>query len=70
MTVQNEFSQELGGILSTNMTAGSDAHKIEQIGTVATEFQRPVSCLQDLIRELRGGRYQPIDLRQKAVPEH
>ncbi len=70
LTVQNEFSQELGGILSTNMTAGSDAHKIEQIGTVATEFQRPVSCLQDLIRELRGGRYQPIDLRQKAVPEH
>ena len=70
LTIQNEFSQELGGILSTNMTAGSDAHKIEQIGTVATEFQRPVSCLQDLIRELRGGRYQPIDLRQKAVPEH
>jgi len=70
LTIQNEFSQELGGILSTNMTAGSDAHKIEQIGTVATEFQRPVSCLQDLIRELRGGRYQPIDLRQKTVPEH
>ena len=68
LAVQNQFSLELGGRLSTNMTAGSDAHKVEQIGTVATEFQRPVSCLEDLIRELREGRYQPVDLRQKAVP--
>ncbi len=68
LKIQNEFSHELGGILSTNMTAGSDAHKVEQIGTVATEFQRPITCLQELIKELRGGRYQPVDLRQKAVP--
>ena len=44
---------------------GLNAHKMEQIGTVATEFQRPISCLQDLIRELIEGRYQPVDLRQK-----
>ena len=68
LAIQNQFSLELGGRLSTSMTAGSDAHKVEQIGTVATEFQRPVSCLEDLIRELREGRYQPVDLRQKAVP--
>ena len=68
LAVQNQFSLELGGRLSTNMTAGSDAHKVEQIGTGATEFQRPVSCLEDLIRELREGRYQPVDLRQKVVP--
>ncbi|MCH8800542.1 MAG: PHP domain-containing protein [Chloroflexi bacterium] len=68
LAIQNQFSLELGGRLNTNMTAGSDAHKVEQIGTVATEFQRPVSCLEDLIRELREGRYQPVDLRQKAVP--
>ena len=66
LAIQNEFSSDLGMILSANMTAGSDAHKVEQIGTVATEFHRPVSCLKDLIRELRGGRYQPMDLRQKA----
>ena len=51
-----------------NMPAGSDAHKVEQIGTVATEFQRPISCLNDLIRELQGGRYSPVDLREKAAP--
>ena len=70
LPIQNEFSQELGSILSTNMTAGSDAHKVEQIGSVATEFERPVLCLQDLIRELRSGRYQPVYLRRKALPEH
>ena len=68
LAVQNKFSLELGGRLRTNMTAGSDAHKVEQIGTVATEFQRQVACLDDLIRELREGRYQPVDLRQKTVP--
>ncbi|MED5207928.1 MAG: PHP domain-containing protein [Chloroflexota bacterium] len=66
LPIQNEFSLELGGILRTNMTAGSDAHKVEQIGTVATEFQRSVSCLEDLIQELRFGCYQPIDLREKS----
>ena len=68
LAIQNEFSLELSGLLSTNMTAGSDAHKLEQIGTVATEFKRPVSCLKDLIRELREGRYQPVDLRRTTAP--
>ena len=67
LPIQNEFSLDLGGILHTRMTAGSDAHKVEQIGTVATEFQQSVSCLQDLIQELRAGRYHPVDLRQKAT---
>jgi len=67
LAVQNDFSLDLGARLKANMTAGSDAHKVEQIGTVATEFQRPVSCLKDLIRELREGRYQPVDLRQNPV---
>ncbi len=67
--VQNQFSLDLGRRLSVNMTGGSDAHKVEQIGTVATEFQRPVSCLNDLIRELQGGRYSPVDLRGKRRQE-
>ncbi len=69
LAIQNEFSLELAGLLSTKMTAGSDAHKVEQIGTVATEFKGPVSCLQDLIRELREGLYHPVDLRKKTAPQ-
>ena len=69
LAIQNEFSLELGRLLSSNMTAGSDAHKVEQIGTVATEFNGQVSCLKDLIRELREGRYHPVDLREKTAPK-
>ena len=69
LSIQNQFSLDLGGMLSVSMTAGSDAHKVEQIGTVATEFERPVSCLADLIKELRAGRFHPVDLRNKSAPE-
>lgn len=68
LSIQNQFSLDLGGMLSVSMTAGSDAHKVEQIGTVATEFERPVSCLADLIKELRAGRFHPVDLRHKTAP--
>lgn len=67
LSIQNQFSMDLGGMLSVSMTAGSDAHKVEQIGTVATEFERPVSCLADLIKELRTGRFHPVDLRHKTA---
>ena len=69
LSIQNQFSLDLGGMLSVSMTAGSDAHKVEQIGTVATEFERPVSCLADLIKELRAGRFHPVDLRQEIAPD-
>ena len=69
LSIQNQFSMDLGGMLSVSMTAGSDAHKVEQIGTVATEFERPVSCLADLIKELRAGRFHPVDLRHKTAPD-
>ena len=68
LSIQNQFSLDLGGMLSVSMTAGSDAHKVEQIGTVATEFERPVFCLEDLIKELRAGRFHPVDLRHKTAP--
>ena len=69
LSIQNQFSLDLGGMLSVSMTAGSDAHKVEQIGTVATEFERPVSCLADLITELWAGRFHPVDLRHKTAPD-
>ena len=67
LSIQNQFSLDLGGLLKVNMTAGSDAHKVEQIGTVATEFHESVTGLGDLIRELKEGRFQPVDLRQNPV---
>ena len=61
--IENRFSWDLAKLLGTKMTGGSDAHRPEQLGTAATRFQRPIGCLDDLIRELRAGRFHAVDLR-------
>ena len=61
--MENRFSWDLAELLGTKMTGGSDAHRPEQLGTAATRFQRPIGGLDDLIRELRAGRFRPVDLR-------
>lgn len=61
--VQNSFSHELGERLGAKMSAGSDAHRLEQVGTAATQFEEKITCLADLIEQLRSGRFQPVDLR-------
>ncbi len=61
--LENSFSQDLGELLRANTTGGSDAHRLEQLGTAATRFQCPITGLDDLIRELRAGRVRAVDLR-------
>ena len=61
---QNRFSRELGELLGARMTGGSDAHREEQVGTTATRFECPITGLSDLIRELKEGRFQAVDLRE------
>ena len=60
---QNRFSLDLGDRLGAGMTAGSDAHRVEQIGTTATEFPGRIESTDDLIFHLRTGAYRPVDLR-------
>lgn len=60
---ENQFSNDLGQRLGMRMTGGSDAHRINQLGTAATQFQTKITDLADLLRELRAGRFQAIDLR-------
>lgn len=60
---ENRFSRDLGELLGARTTGGSDAHRVEQVGTAATYFQQPINDLNDLIRELRTGRFDLLDLR-------
>ncbi len=60
---QNRFSCDLGASLGLPSTAGSDAHRVAQLGTAATEFEGKVESLTDLIRLLRAGQFRPVDLR-------
>ena len=47
-------------------TAGSDAHARTDIGRCATEFERRIETIEDLIDELKAGRFRAVDL--SAVP--
>jgi predicted metal-dependent phosphoesterase TrpH len=60
---ENEFSREVCRRASLPGTAGSDAHQRSDIGVCATEFQREVSGLAELIEELKAGRCRPVVLR-------
>lgn len=60
---ENEFSHDLGNAFMLESTGGSDAHRLEQLGTVATRFDRRIKDLDDLIAELKAGNFRPESLR-------
>ncbi len=61
---ENEFSRDLGNAFALPSTGGSDAHRIGQLGTVATRFERRITGLEDMVKEIKAGRFQPEALRQ------
>ncbi len=64
---ENEFSVDLGNAFALPATAGSDAHRLEQLGTVATRFDRRIEDVETLITEIKAGRFRPEALRQAAL---
>jgi len=45
---------------------GSDSHLVSFVGIVATEFDADIRSMDDLVRELRGGRCRAVDFRRPA----
>ena len=42
---------------------GSDSHLVSFVGICATEFDAPIRTTEELVRELKGGHYRPVDFR-------
>jgi len=63
---QSQFSLLLSQRLKLKATGGSDAHQLSDIPSCATVFERDIANVQELITELKAGRFRPIDLRQKT----
>lgn len=59
---ENAFSQEMSQKLNLRGIAASDAHEISDIGRYATFFERRISSLQELIAELKEGRFRVANL--------
>jgi len=55
---ENELAQEAARVLGKPGVAGSDAHTYMEVGRCVTIFQRTVGSEEELIEELRAGRYR------------
>lgn len=63
---ENRLALEMARYLHLPMTAGSDAHMPLEIGRYATIFDRDLKDEQDLLAELRAGRFRPAALDKAA----
>lgn len=61
---ENAFSQEISDRLGIPGVAASDAHEIADIGRCATFFERKISSLDDLIAELKAGRFRVANMAE------
>lgn len=64
---ENYFARELCHRLGRKEVGGSDAHSLSDVPSYATEFEREISSLEELIVELKEGRFKAIDFRQRGL---
>jgi predicted metal-dependent phosphoesterase TrpH len=65
---ENQFSAALCEFMKMPGTAGTDSHSRSDIGRVATNFERDIHSVEDLIEELKAGRFDAVDLA--GTPHH
>ncbi|HUA33652.1 MAG TPA: PHP-associated domain-containing protein [Candidatus Binataceae bacterium] len=67
---EDERSEELIAKFGYAATGGSDSHLVSLIGLCATRFTADIKTIDDLVRELKSGNYEPADFRprRKTVP--
>ncbi len=53
---QNDLAIQAALRLRLPSTGGSDSHYVEHVGRAATEFIDPIKNMNDLVREIKGGR--------------
>lgn len=63
---ENAFARDIADRYGMHGTGASDAHKLEDVGTFATEFERPISNLQEFIEEILAGRFRPVVLKERT----
>ncbi len=66
---ENLLSHRIAERLALPGTAGTDSHRIEDIGTAATYFDRAITSAAELAEEIRAGRCWPVDLTRGALIE-
>ena len=66
---ENVLAQEVAGVLAKPGVAGSDAHMPMEVGRYATVFEKELESEEEMLAELRAGRFQPARRDQSGVFE-
>jgi predicted metal-dependent phosphoesterase TrpH len=62
---ENERVRELIERYGYHSFGGSDSHLVSFVGICATEFDRDVRDIEDLVVAMRAGGYKPLDFRDR-----
>lgn len=62
--LENIAALDFGKRMGWAMTGGSDAHFLGELGGALTRLQKEVRTMDELVRELRAGRCEPLRLEQ------
>ena len=55
---ENRLAQDVARVLRKPTTGGSDAHMPIEVGRFATVFEKDLASEEEMLEELRGGRFQ------------
>jgi predicted metal-dependent phosphoesterase TrpH len=64
---ENRLALDVAATLRLPMIGGSDAHMPLEVGRYATEFEREIETEDDLLEELRAGRYHAVKRTEPGV---
>ena len=59
---ENDRAQLLAERYGFHRVGGSDAHYVSAVGRCLTAFRRRITCIEELVEELRGGEYEPVSI--------
>jgi predicted metal-dependent phosphoesterase TrpH len=65
---EDDRSMELVRTYGYRAVGGSDSHLVSLIALCATRFEADIRSIEDLVRELKEGKYEPVDFRPKRKP--
>jgi len=56
-------AREAAKAMGIPMTGGSDAHELDRVGIMSTRFFHRIATAEELVREIRAGRIEPLQGR-------
>lgn len=65
---EDDRADELIAKFGFGATGGSDSHLVSLIALCATRFAADIKNVEDLVRELQSGSFEPVDFRPRRKP--